>query len=176
MSVEPISAISTVDTTAISNAQAATARAAEEFQANMDTMKAARTAKYAKADATALFQAREDAVKAARDAMYAETDATTAALKRNDAKEAEKTAGYAMTDAATYQKNKDALEHELSAKTDEAVVSRRAAGLAASLTANLATEVISKDEAHQAVEAYQENKADHSAGTGIVPPHINIKD
>jgi len=164
MLIEPITPISGSDTIDI-KAHADADRAAEKVQAVKEAAKIARDAKIAKEDAVALIQAQQEVDKTAHAAKLARAE-TTAVRKSEDEKEVIKAPEYAKSDAAKYQANKAALEHTLAAKTDKVVVLRRAASAAAALAANVANEVISKDEEHQAVDAYQANNAQHIGSSG----------
>jgi len=186
MSLAPISPITTLDPITAINAQTDAENAAEAYQINKEAAKEARAAKFAKSDAAALLQEKKDAEEEAQTVKNEKTDTAARIRKNKIAKEDAQAAEYAKSDAITYQNNKDALENVLSAKTDQAVVSQRAANSAASLAAKFASDRISSDEAHQAIEAYQANSAEQKAvqadkttkinETGSAMPHINIQD
>lgn len=186
MSIVQISPVNALDTVAPINAQTDAEVAAEAYQTKKEAAKVARAATFAKSDAAALLQEKKETDKLAQTAKDAKTYAATLARKNKTAKEDAQAAEYAKSDAAKYQRNKDALEKVLAAKTDQAVVSQRAANAAASLAAQLTSDVISSNEAHQAVEAYQANsteqkaaqatEANNGAETGIATTHINIQD
>lgn len=177
MSIEQITPISSTDTSAITEEQAAVARNAETSQAHKEAEKTARAAKYAAIDAAALYQTNKEAAKEALAAKYAKADAAALFQTNEDADKAATAADSLKADTAEYQANKDLLENTLAAKTDPAVASQRAAGSSAS-----PPEVISKDDQNQAIEAYQANSvADTGAAAAVAQaakpaPHINILD
>jgi|GEM_PF-2531888 len=186
MPIASISPVNSLNPVASINAQTDARNAAEAYQINKEAAKEARATKFAKSDAAALLQEKKEAEREAQTIKNEKTDAAARTRKNKIAKEDTQAAEYAKSDAVKYQRNKDALENVLAAKTDQTVVSRRAADSAASLAAKLAANSISLDEAHQAIEAYQANSAEQKAvqadkttkinETGSAMPHINIQD
>jgi hypothetical protein len=173
MPIEQIAPTGSVDATTDLYSKAAADKSLEIFLANkkanevaqaakdakVETAKVAQTAKDNRADEAEAFQEAKETRANAQAEKYAKADAAEAFLESKDTRKAAEKAELNKSDAAKLQTNKEIMEKTLAAKTDQAVVSRRAAKSAASGKANVAEDANSKVEKEQAIEAYQDNRA-----------------
>lgn len=149
MPIEQIAPAGSVDATTNVYSKAVADKSLETFLANKKAIEVAQAAKDAKIEAAKLAQTAKEN----------RADEAEAFQEAKETRETVLTEKYAKSDAAKLQANKENMEEVLAAKTDQTVVSRRAARTAASRAAYASANVNSKAEADHAIEAYQENRA-----------------